>query len=357
MSEIALYRKYRPEHFKDVLGQEHIVAVLKGALKAGNVSHAYLFAGPRGTGKTSIARILAREAGASANDIYEIDAASNRGIDEIRELREGVRVLPFDSPVKVYIIDEVHMLTTPAFNALLKTLEEPPAHAIFILATTELHKLPDTIISRCQQFTFHKPSESVLEKVALDIAKLEGFAMEKEAASLVALLGDGSFRDTQGILQKVLSFEEGEKITGADVERVTGAPGVALVRGFIEALIGKRADDALGIIRTASEQSIDMKVFLKLVLRALRFVMLLRYAPEMKKSIGEKTGESELKFLEKAAEQSKNISLSPILKELLSAYEETDRAYIKELPLELAVVALAGQAIAGGQQEVDTSRP
>ena len=144
----VLYRKYRPSNFKEVLGQDHIVKTLGGAINLGNISHAYLFAGTRGTGKTSIARIFANEIKTTENDLYEIDAASNRGIDDIRELRDSVNVLPFESPYKVYIIDEVHMLTKEAFNALLKTLEEPPKHVIFILATTEIEKLPDTIFSR-----------------------------------------------------------------------------------------------------------------------------------------------------------------------------------------------------------------
>ena len=158
MSDVALYRKYRPETFAQVIGQEPVIKALQGALSSDSLAHAYLFSGSRGTGKTSIARIFARELGSSENDTYEIDAASNRGIDDIRALRDAVRTLPFDSKYKVYIIDEVHMLTKEAFNALLKTLEEPPRHVIFILATTEEEKLPETIVSRCQSFRFKKPS-------------------------------------------------------------------------------------------------------------------------------------------------------------------------------------------------------
>ena len=171
MNEIVLYRKYRPQSFKDVLGQENIVKVLEGSVALGNISHAYLFAGSRGTGKTSIARIFAKAIGCSDNDLYEIDAASNRGIDDIRELREAVNTLPFESTYKVYIIDEAHMLTKEAFNALLKTLEEPPKHAVFILATTEIDKLPETIVSRCQVFTFKKPSQKILKELVLNLAK------------------------------------------------------------------------------------------------------------------------------------------------------------------------------------------
>jgi len=171
---VVLYRKYRPQSLKEVIGQDHIVKTLEGAIKLGNISHAYLFAGSRGTGKTSVARILARAVGTSSNDISEIDAASNRGIDNVRELREAVNTLPFESPYKVYIIDEVHMLTKEAFNALLKTLEEPPKHVIFILATTELEKLPETVVSRCQLFTFKKPSQMILREMIVKVAKKEG---------------------------------------------------------------------------------------------------------------------------------------------------------------------------------------
>ncbi|MFA5841932.1 MAG: AAA family ATPase, partial [Candidatus Paceibacterota bacterium] len=171
---VAFYRKYRPDTFGKVLGQDHIVSVLKSAVESGSTVHAYLFAGSRGTGKTSVARILSRELGTSENDLYEIDAASNRGIDDVRALKEAVQALPFESRYKVYIVDEVHMLTKEAFNALLKTLEEPPKHVVFILATTELGKLPETIISRCQVFNFRKPSEQVLKDLVLDIAQAEG---------------------------------------------------------------------------------------------------------------------------------------------------------------------------------------
>jgi DNA polymerase-3 subunit gamma/tau len=185
MSHIALYRKYRPETFDDVLGQDAIVASLKHAIAQEKVSHAYLFAGSRGTGKTSIARIFARALGTSANDIYEIDAASHNGVDEIRELRDGVATLPFDSKYKVYILDEVHMLSKPAFNALLKTLEEPPKHVVFILATTELHKVPETVRSRCQIFEFKKPHAALLASFVQAIAKKEGGAVDDGAAELI----------------------------------------------------------------------------------------------------------------------------------------------------------------------------
>lgn len=205
----ALYRKHRPKSLDDVVGQEHITATLSKALKSSRISHAYLFSGPRGVGKTSIARILAHEVNGLPYtddsvhlDIIEIDAASNRRIDEIRELRDKVYIAPSSGKYKVYIIDEVHMLTREAFNALLKTLEEPPAHAIFILATTEAHKLPDTIISRTQHYTFKPVSKSQVTTHLTSIAKEEGIQISEEALELIAAHGQGSFRDSISLLDQ-----------------------------------------------------------------------------------------------------------------------------------------------------------
>lgn len=205
-SYIALYRKYRPQSFKDVAGQDKIVDLLESTIKQKKISHAYLFCGGRGTGKTTVARIFANEIGCSPEDIIEIDAASNRGIDEIRELREAVRTVPFSSSHKVYIIDEAHMLTKEAANALLKTLEEPPAHVIFILATTDPEKLPTTIISRCQKIIFVSPDVTTLSKQLVYVAKKEGKVLEDATAALIAVHGNGSYRDALGVLEQVLSF-------------------------------------------------------------------------------------------------------------------------------------------------------
>ncbi len=338
--QTALYRKYRPQEFKDVVGQDHVVDVLQKSLKKGDIAHAYLFSGSRGTGKTSVARILANELGTSGNDVYEIDAASNRGIDDIRELRESVRTLPFDSKYKVYIIDEVHMLTKEAFNALLKTLEEPPAHVIFILATTELDKVPETIISRCQTYLFKTPTNAVLKELAKDIAKKEGYTLDNGGAELVALLGDGSFRDMHGMLQKVFSFSTDKKITRGEIEKVTGAPKNILVQEFLSAIATDDIEKGLLAVRQAGEDNIDMKLYLKLVLHQLRLALLLRFAPEMKKTIEADLSEDEVTFLkELLATKSAHLS-SKALSLLLEAYQDMRYAFIPSLPLELALVKI-----------------
>lgn len=276
MSE-ALYRKYRPHTFSDVVGQEHVVKVLEAEIISGDIAHAYLFAGTRGTGKTSVARIFASAIGTTPNDMYEIDAASNTSVDDIRALNESVHTLPFESKYKVYILDEVHMLSKSAGNALLKTLEEPPAHVVFILATTETHKIPETVLSRCQVFTFKKPSQDVLKKVVVSVAKKEGFTVDDASAELVALLGDGSFRDTLGMLQKVLAYSKDKKITQDEVRLVTGAPAIDLVHDIVSAIAGSDLERGLTTVQKATSQNIDMSIFLKLILHTSRAVLLIRF--------------------------------------------------------------------------------
>ncbi|MEJ0002110.1 MAG: DNA polymerase III subunit gamma/tau [bacterium] len=338
MHDVALYRKYRPKNFAEVKGQEQVVSVLESSIKNDKVSHAYLFVGSRGTGKTSVARIFAEAIGVGANDLYEIDAASNRGIEDIRTLRDGVRVLPFDSKYKVYIIDEVHMLSKDAWGALLKTLEEPPKHVIFILATTELHKVPETIISRCQVFNFKKPSDVILKDIATDIARAEGYELDGGSAELIAILGDGSFRDTEGILQKVLNFSKAKKIKREDVEHITGAPKTLLVNEFISAIATKNIEEGITVVRKASSENLDMKLYLKLIIQKFRMAVILRYAPKLEKEMaGDLSGE-DLAFLKDFKE--KDMFNSASLAALLEAYQNIDRAFISELPLELALVKI-----------------
>lgn len=241
MSYLALYRKYRPIDFDNVYGQEEVVTVIKNAINNNMVSHAYLFCGPRGTGKTTIAKIIARMVNCehlidgkpcgkcyncinflNSNDIVEIDAASNNGVDEIRELRDKINLVPSNSKYKVYIIDEVHMLTTQAFNALLKTLEEPPAHVIFILATTEPHKIPLTISSRCQKFRFTKiDSKKIVDRLS-KIAKLENITVSKDALYEIARISDGGMRDAINFLDQLIAYDSKE-ITLDDIYKVNGS--------------------------------------------------------------------------------------------------------------------------------------
>jgi DNA polymerase-3 subunit gamma/tau len=341
MHDLALYRKYRPSNFAEVLGQDHIVKVLESSILTNKVSHAYLFVGSRGTGKTSVARIFAEQIGVSKNDLYEIDAASNRGIEDIKTLREGVRVLPFDSKYKVYIIDEVHMLSRDAWGALLKTLEEPPKHVIFILATTELQKVPETIISRCQVFNFKKASEMVLKNMILDVAKREGFEIGNDGAELLATLGDGSFRDALGTLQKVLNFSKNKKIKKEEIEKITGAPKTALVNDFISAIARESIEEGIGAVHLATEENLDMKLYLKLIIQKFRMAIILKYAPKLEGLLAGDLAEADLEFLKGLIKaDQKGILRSPSLAILLEAYQNIDRAFISELPLELALIKI-----------------
>ena len=338
MSEAtALYRKYRPQSFAEVRDQAHIVTVLEGAIKKGTIPHALLFSGTRGTGKTTLARIFARAIGASDMDIYEIDAASNRGIDDVRELKEAVHTLPYESSYKVYIIDEVHMLTKEAFNALLKTLEEPPAHVIFILATTEEEKLLDTILSRCQVFRFNSPSRTVLTMLAIDVAKKEGFVLSPEAGDLIALAADGSFRDALGIVQKVI-LASGDKIGSVDeVAAIIGAPKIATLLELLAALHGKNKEAALGVIETIVKEPVNIKLFVRLVLEHIRAVMLVRNLPSQREAILSAFGPESRSAIEAYAAEASALN-SHLLLKLIQASELMARSPIPHLPLEIAIV-------------------
>ena len=336
----ALYRKYRPQTFAEVRDQDHIVSVLEGAIKKGEIPHAILFAGTRGTGKTTLARIFARAIGTSEMDLYEIDAASNRGIDDVRELREAVNTLPFESKQKVYIIDEVHMLTKEAFNALLKTLEEPPEHVVFILATTEEDKLLDTILSRCQVFRMRAPSRAVLAETVTDVAKKEGFKLNSEAADLIAVAADGSFRDALGVTQKVI-MASGDKIGSVDeVAAIIGAPRSATMQTLLEALHAKDREAALAAIGSAVEQRVDMKLFLRLLLERVRAVMLLRNLPSQKERILNAFDPDTQTKLEAFASGPSSLN-SHLLLRLLDAAEQTARSPIPHLPLEIAIIEMS----------------
>ncbi len=338
MSEV-LYRKYRPHLFGEVIGQEHVVKVLESEVASGDIAHAYLFSGTRGTGKTSVARIFAEAIGTSVNDIYEIDAASNTSVDDIRALNESVFTLPFDSQYKVYILDEVHMLSKSAANAFLKTLEEPPAHVVFILATTETHKIPETILSRCEVYTFKKPSHDVLKKMVVSVAKKEGYAIDDASAELVAVLGDGSFRDTLGIVQKIVSYSKDKEISEDEVRLVTGAPAIALVHDVISAIATRDLQLGLGGVKKAVSQNIDMSVFLKLILHTARAVLLVQSGAG--NLVKDELSQAEFTFVSSLAKTS--ALSSGTLVTLLTAYESLRGTYIPSLPLELALIEIISE--------------
>ena len=302
MAYTALYRKFRPQTFDSVIGQDHIVKTLKNQMRSERVSHAYLFCGTRGTGKTSTAKIFARAinctnptadgepcnecavcrdilAGRSVN-VIEIDAASNNGVDNIREIREEVKYPPTQGRFKVYIVDEVHMLSTAAFNALLKTLEEPPAHVIFILATTDPQKVPATILSRVQRFDFRRITTETIAETLMGYLKEEGHRATPEAVRYVAQLGDGSMRDSLSILDQCLAFFSGEEVTLEKVLDIMGAVDQTIFFEMAEALAQKNAKKAMTLVEEMMLSGRDVKQFVTEMLQHLRNLLMAATIPD-----------------------------------------------------------------------------
>ncbi len=298
MSQV-LYRKYRSQNFDELIGQDHITRTLKSAVLTGKVSHAYLFVGSRGTGKTSTARILAKalnctDLGSDGNpclkckscleisngsfmDLIEIDAASNRGIDQIRELKERLEFSPVEGKYKIYIIDEVHMLTKEAFNALLKTLEEPPAHVIFMLATTDVHKLPATILSRCQRYDFKLATQADLREILKGIAKKEGINLDDKGVSLIIENAHGSFRDALSLLDIVVSAynKEGDEseVSEDEVRQILGIPDTTMVYHLLEKVVTGDRVGAFDLISQLEEKGVNLQQFVGQILSVLRGVL------------------------------------------------------------------------------------
>lgn len=372
-SERTLYRKHRPQTLSDVSGQQHILAVIKNALTKGKITHAYLFSGPRGTGKTTIARIMAKRLNCSSPaesepcgncqqclafqnkaslDLIEIDAASNRGIDEIRALKDRISLAPTSGKYKVYIIDEVHMLTKEAFNALLKTLEEPPSHAIFILATTELHKVPETIKSRCQTFIFRRASTQQLVDRLRKISGIENIEIEEGALSLIASHSEGCFRDAESLLGQVISMQSG-KILIKDVETMLGVIGFKEVQIFADSLLIRNAPGSLEQLKRIIERGASLRRFTDDLTRYLRAVATFAVAQTHSESFdGEVT--------EKMEVHAKSYPLgnfTKLLRLFLRAKSEMRDVVYEELPLELAIMEWCGEAqnSAAQTQQVQSS--
>ncbi|MCS6789251.1 MAG: DNA polymerase III subunit gamma/tau [Patescibacteria group bacterium] len=362
--KLALYRKYRPKNFSEIIGQETTVLILKNAAIQNKIGHAYIFYGSRGTGKTTTARILAKvlnckkrqedskfsELGEPCNeceicqaidnnsflDVVEIDAASNRGIDEIRNLKEGVQTSPSLGKYKIYIIDEVHMLTGAAFNALLKTLEEPPRHAIFILATTEYEKLPSTIISRAQRFLFKKVSAlKILEKLK-EIKEQENILIDDEALELIARSSEGSLRDAESILDQISS--SAQKITLDLVEELIGKSSLKIIDQLTEMILKNDLASSLEYIRKLNDDGYNASQITKDLISYLRKIIVLHVNPKFTDNFQNDFTKEELKRL---IDLSKLVNLDKhtvFLKYLIRAYSEIRYSPFSFIPLEIALI-------------------
>ena len=297
MEYLALYRKYRPTKFSDVVSQESILKILTNSIKEGKISHAYLFSGPRGTGKTTIAKLLAKTVNClnlnddlttcgkcencldilnNSSDIIEIDAASNNGVDEIRELKSKINLVPSKLKYKVYIIDEVHMLSISAFNALLKTLEEPPSHVIFILATTEFYKVPATIVSRCQCLSFTRIKTSSIEARLKEIANLEKIPITDEAIHEIAVYSDGGMRDALGMLDKLSSYSL-EKITLNDFLSINGLISKTDLDDFIQSILSKNNEEVIQKLNQFDELGYDFSKLIEMLMKETRDLLVNNY--------------------------------------------------------------------------------
>ncbi|MEX2144789.1 MAG: DNA polymerase III subunit gamma/tau [Candidatus Spechtbacterales bacterium] len=354
----VLYRKYRPTAFADIVGQEHVVQTLGNAIKMGNVAHAYLFAGPRGTGKTTMARLLAKNLNCIApknstaclkcdvcrevdkgnfTDLIEMDAASTRGIDDVREIKESVRVLPTKSKYKIYILDEAHMLTGPAASALLKVLEEPPEHVIFILATTDAHKILPTIISRTQRFDFRLLTRKEISERLAGIAKKEKKPISDDAVKLITTASGGSMRDAESILGKVLFLDDP---SAERIQELLGLTGRGEVSAFLSYIAENKKEEALQHIGGIVKKGGDLEQFAQAATGYARVLMFLKLSPSSHELILEDFSKEEAETAKLQAEKLTEKKIYSIIREFIGAGNEIKYSPLPQLPLELAAINL-----------------
>lgn len=362
MENLVLYRKYRPQTFSEVVGQEHVVKTITNALSMNKVAHAYLFTGSRGTGKTTVARLLAKAVNClepgfepcnkcsscleinkgHCFDLIEIDAASNRGIDEIRELRDGIKFTPAALKKKVFIIDEVHMLTQPAFNALLKTLEEPPAYALFVLATTEIHKVPSTIISRCQKFDFRKLALEQIVARLKKISSAEKVKIDSAALELIAVNADGCIRDAESLLGQVMAMED-NTITLEEVRGILGVTDISAVSSFVEFLAEKKNGEAIRHLNGIVSEGYDLVQYNKSLISYLRKMMVLKTDSSLVKLVAPELTDDQLNVIISQGQKFSAEDLVRLIHLFLSAEGDIKSLDFPQLPLELAVVEFLGE--------------
>ena len=364
MNNLVLYRKYRPKTFSEIVGQEHVVKTLTNAISLGNISHAYFFAGPRGTGKTTLARLLAKAVNCknrkegdyepcnqcdsckeinqgNAIDLIEIDAASNRGIDDIRDLKEGINFLPAKSKYKVFIIDESHQLTKEAANALLKTLEEPPSHAIFVLATTEAHKMISTIVSRCQRFDFRRLKVPEITGRLKTILGKEKINFDKESLNLISHVSNGSIRDAETLLDEAVSFSGKERVIKKEmIEKLLGIAPQAVIFKFLNYIFQKKTKTAIEFLNEIILEGVDLQEFSKSLIQYLREIFLLKVSGEFQNPLFLGLGDEEQKELRVFAENFSELGIKNILEEFVTAESKMKYSSIPQLPLELAIVEI-----------------
>ena len=361
---LALYRKYRPKKLSELIGQETTSEILKNAAASDKIGHAYLFYGPRGTGKTTTARLIAKllncekrnadskfkEQGESCGecdickeidlnnsfDVIEIDAASNRGIDEIRNLKDSIRTAPVRGRYKIYIIDEVHMLTGAASNALLKTLEEPPSHAVLVLATTEYEKLPPTITSRAQRFIFKKAAKTkIMEKLSI-IARAEKIEIASDALELIASVADGSFRDAESLLDQVSSTNA--KIDLQTVESLTGRTGLKKVKELSELILKNNLEESLKYLSEISDEGHNLTQLTKDLIHYFRKILSLKINPDLETFFSGELTKEEIDQIKQLAGLADTETLIRLTKAFILAYSEIRYSPFAIVPLEVALI-------------------